>query len=237
MGAERRRVYQRPSGRLHFALTRRISLGAIGRVPGPAQDPPASRIKFGAERGGLAHAPVDVPCAGRSPEGIGGRDSGLAKAEGDHGRQSRRAAARVAACLASAAGAQHPQDDRPREAAGRGEAREPADQCVGQGPTVAAPNARAPRGPQPDHRDRDEDDSEDDEPCREQRDLARLANGQRVEEVRDRADEGDEQQNPGRRDRQRPDVRAGLRSSRNSPRLGAGSHPVRSASVGHRGGA
>jgi hypothetical protein len=90
---------------------------------------------------------------------------------------------------------------------GRGDERGDAtDEGMGECPAVAAAQARPPGGPGADERDRQEHDPEDDGPGRQQWDLRRIADGDRVKQVRKGPDEGDRDQDAGHRDGNRPDA-------------------------------
>ena len=77
-----------------------------------------------------------------------------------------------------------------------------ADARAARPPMIAWPNARASRpwtldrhvARGSDDRDRPEDQAEDDRPRRQERDLARVADRERIAEVQQRADERDDDQ-------------------------------------------
>src|SRR5207247_5650524 len=102
--------------------------------------------------------------------------------------------------------AEQEQDDRPREAGGRDERRESADDRVGERPGIPTADARAPGRPRADPGDPREHDAEYDGSRGEERDLARVTHRDRVRQVGQRADEGDRDEHAGHGDRDGPET-------------------------------
>jgi len=126
-----------------------------------------------------------------------------------------------------------PEDDRGGETACGDEERDPTDQGMAEGASVSTVDARPPRGHETDDRERAEYQPEDRGARREQRDLGRVADGDRVDEVDDRADEGDHEHDAGHRNRDRANSR-----TRRRPGVARRRPGIAGAAPGcHRGGA